>query len=112
MEITERTVGDVTILDLRGELQPKEPVELLKNNIDSLLSSGKKKLVLNMERVRIPPATVGTVIRAKDAVCGQGGSLKLLKLTTHTASLLSFAELRDCFETFSTEEAVIESFQR
>ena len=111
MEITERTVGDVTILDLRGELQPKEPVELLKNNISSLLSSGKKKLVLNLERARIPPSTVGTVIRAQNTVEGQGGSLKLLKLT-HAASLLSIAELQNCFETFNREEAVIESFQR
>ena len=51
MEIAERTVSDVTVLDLKGKMTLGEGDELLKDKINSLLASGKKKLVLNLEGV-------------------------------------------------------------
>ena len=44
MEIAERTVNDVTILDLKGKMTLGEGDELLKDKINSLLAGGKKKL--------------------------------------------------------------------
>ena len=51
MEIAERTVSEVTVLDLKGKMTLGEGDELLKDKINSLLSQGKKKLVLNLEGV-------------------------------------------------------------
>ena len=44
MEIVERTVSDVTVLDLKGKMTLGEGDELLKDKINSLLAAGKKKL--------------------------------------------------------------------
>ena len=49
MEIVERTVNDVTVLDLKGKMTLGEGDELLKDKINSLLAAGKKKLLLNLE---------------------------------------------------------------
>ena len=44
MEIAERTVSEVTVLDLKGKMTLGEGDELLKDKINSLLSQGKKNL--------------------------------------------------------------------
>ena len=44
MEIAERKVSDVTILDLTGKMTLGEGDELLKEKINSLLSGGSKKI--------------------------------------------------------------------
>jgi len=111
MEIAERTVTDVTVLDLKGKMTLGEGDELLKDKINSLLASGKKKLVLNLEGVPyIDSAGLGEIVRTYTTVSRQGGSLKLLNLTKRIEDLLSITKLLTVFETFDTEPEAIKSF--
>ena len=111
MEIAERTVSDVTVLDLKGKMTLGEGDELLKDKINSLLASGKKKLVLNLEGVPyIDSAGLGEIVRTYTTVSRQGGSLKLLNLTKRIEDLLSITKLLTVFETFDTEAEAIKSF--
>jgi anti-sigma B factor antagonist len=111
MDIAERTVSDVTVLDLKGKMTLGEGDELLKDKINSLLASGKKKLVLNLEGVPyIDSAGLGEIVRTYTTVSRQGGSLKLLNLTKRIEDLLSITKLLTVFETFDTEAEAISSF--
>jgi anti-sigma B factor antagonist len=111
MEIAERTVSEVTVLDLKGKMTLGEGDELLKDKINSLLSQGKKKLVLNLEGVPyIDSAGLGEIVRTYTTVSRQGGSLKLLNLTKRIEDLLSITKLLTVFETFDTEPEAIQSF--
>ena len=111
MEIAERTVSDVTVLDLKGKMTLGEGDELLKDKINSLLAAGKKKLVLNLEGVPyIDSAGLGEIVRTFTTVSRQGGSLKLLNLTKRIEDLLSITKLLTVFETFDTEAEAISSF--
>jgi anti-sigma B factor antagonist len=111
MDIAERTVSDVTVLDLKGKMTLGEGDELLKDKINSLLASGKKKLVLNLEGVPyIDSAGLGEIVRTYTTVSRQGGSLKLLNLTKRIEDLLSITKLLTVFETFDTEAEAINSF--
>ena len=111
MDIAERTVSDVTVLDLKGKMTLGEGDELLKDKINSLLASGKKKLVLNLEGVPyIDSAGLGEIVRTYTTVSRQGGSLKLLNLTKRIEDLLSITKLLTVFETFDTEAEAIGSF--
>ena len=111
MEIAERTVSDVTVLDLKGKMTLGEGDELLKDKINSLLSQGKKKLILNLEGVPyIDSAGLGEIVRTYTTVSRQGGSLKLLNLTKRIEDLLSITKLLTVFETFDTEPEAIKSF--
>jgi anti-sigma B factor antagonist len=111
MDIAERTVSDVTVLDLKGKMTLGEGDELLKDKINSLLSNGKKKLVLNLEGVPyIDSAGLGEIVRTYTTVSRQGGSLKLLNLTKRIEDLLSITKLLTVFETFDTEAEAINSF--
>jgi len=111
MEIVERTVNDVTVLDLKGKMTLGEGDELLKDKINSLLAAGKKKLLLNLEAVPyIDSAGLGEVVRTYTTVSRQGGSLKLLNLTKRITDLLSITKLLTVFDTYDTESAALSSF--
>ena len=112
MEIVERTVNDVTVLDLKGKMTLGEGDELLKDKINSLLSAGKKKLLLNLEGVPyIDSAGLGEVVRTYTTVSRQGGSLKLLNLTKRIEDLLSITKLLTVFDTFDTEAEAVKSYK-
>ena len=51
MQIEERAVGDVTVLDLKGRVTLGEGDELLKDKVNSLINQGRRKLILNLAEV-------------------------------------------------------------
>ena len=111
MEIAERKVSDVTILDLSGKMTLGEGDEMLKHAINTLLAAGTKKLVLNLGNVPyIDSAGLGEVVRTHTTVSRQGGSLKLLNLTKRIEDLLSITKLLTVFDTYESEAEAIKSF--
>ena len=111
MEIAERKVSDVTILDLTGKMTLGEGDELLKDKINSLLAKGTRKLVLNLEGVPyIDSAGLGEMVRTYTTVKKQSGTLKLLNLTKRIQDLLSITKLTTVFDTFDNEEEAVKSF--
>src|SRR5204863_10186500 len=104
MQIEERMVGDVVMLDLKGKITLGEGDELLKDKVNSLVNQGHKKIVLNLADVPyIDSAGLGEVVRTYTTVSRQGGSLKLLNLTKRITDLLSITKLLTVFETFDSE---------
>ena len=111
MQIEERKVGDVVVLDLKGQITLGEGDELLKDKINSLVNQGFKKLLLNLAAVPyIDSAGLGEIVRTYTTVSRQGGSLKLLNLTKRITDLLSITKLLTVFETFDSEGDAIKSF--
>ena len=111
MQIAERAVGDVVILDVKGRITLGEGDELLKDKVNTLVNQGKKKIVLNLADVPyVDSAGLGEIVRTYTTVSRQGGSLKLLNLTKRISDLLSITKLLTVFETFDTEKDAIASF--
>jgi anti-sigma B factor antagonist len=111
MQIEERTVGDVVVLDLKGRVTLGEGDELLKDKVNSLLNQGLKKIVLNLAEVPyIDSAGLGEIVRTYTTVSRQGGNLKLLNLTKRIADLLSITKLLTVFESFDAEADAVRSF--
>ena len=104
MQIEERDVGDVIVLDLKGKITLGEGDELLKDKVNSLVNQGQRKIVLNLADVPyIDSAGLGEIVRTYTTVSRQGGSLKLLNLTKRITDLLSITKLLTVFETFDSE---------
>jgi anti-sigma B factor antagonist len=111
MQIEERAVGDVVVLDLKGKITLGEGDELLKDKVNSLVNQGHKKVILNLAQVPyIDSAGLGEVVRTYTTVSRQGGSLKLLNLTKRITDLLSITKLLTVFETFDSENEAVRSF--
>jgi len=112
MQIEERAVGDVVVLDLKGKITLGEGDELLKDKVNSLVNQGKKKIVLNLAGVPyIDSAGLGEVVRTYTTVSRQGGSLKLLNLTKRIEDLLSITKLLTVFDTYDNEAEAIKSYK-
>ena len=111
MQIEERVVNNVTVLDLKGKMTLGEGDELLKDKINSLLQQERKQIVLNLEGVPyIDSAGLGEIVRTYTTVSRQGGKLKLVNLTKRITDLLSITKLLTVFETFESEQDAIRSF--
>ncbi len=104
MQIEERVVNDVTILDLKGKITLGEGDEALKDKINSLVIQNRKRILLNLADVPyIDSAGLGEVVRTYTTVSRQGGQLKLVNLTKRITDLLSITKLLTVFETFDSE---------
>jgi anti-sigma B factor antagonist len=111
MQIDERSVGDVMVLDVKGKVTLGEGDEMLKDKVNSLVNQGHKKIVLNLAEVPyIDSAGLGEIVRTYTTVSRQGGNLKLLNLTKRITDLLSITKLLTVFETYDSENDAIRSF--
>ena len=111
MQIEERAVGSVTILDLKGKITLGEGDEALKDKINSLILQGHKKMLLNLGDVPyIDSAGLGEIVRTYTTVSRQGGQLKLVNLTKRITDLLSITKLLTVFETFDNEAEALKSY--
>ncbi|MCX6549490.1 MAG: STAS domain-containing protein [Acidobacteria bacterium] len=111
MQIDERKIGDVTILDMKGKMTLGDGDEMLRNKINGIIAAGAKKIVLNLGDVPyIDSAGLGEVVRTYTTVSRQGGTLKLLNLTKRIQDLLAITKLLTVFETFDTENEAVKSF--
>jgi anti-sigma B factor antagonist len=111
MQIDERQVGEVMILDLKGKVTLGEGDEVLKDKINSLILQGQKRILLNLADVPyIDSAGLGEIVRTYTTVSRQGGQLKLVNLTKRITDLLMITKLLTVFETFDVEQDALKSF--
>jgi anti-sigma B factor antagonist len=111
MQIEERVVGNVTILDLKGKITLGEGDEALKDKINSLVLQNRRQILLNLADVPyVDSAGLGEIVRTYTTVSRQGGQLKLVNLTKRITDLLSITKLLTVFETFDSEAEALRSF--
>lgn len=111
MQIEERKIGNVIILDLKGKLTLGDGDELLRSTVSRLVQAGSKQIVLNLGDVPyIDSAGLGEVVRTYTTVKKQDGTLKLLNLTKRIQDLLAITKLLTVFETFDNEAEAVVSF--
>jgi len=104
MEIHERTVGPVTILDLEGKLVLGDGDGLLKDKVNSLIFQGQQQIILNLGGVPyIDSAGLGQLIASSTTVTRQGGQLRLLNVTKRVQDLLSIVKLLTVFDVYTSE---------
>src|SRR5688572_32695087 len=111
MEITERTVGAISILDLRGKLTIGERAQLPKDKSESLVFQGRTQVIVNLAAVPyIDSGGLGQLVACYTTLAKAGGRLKLLNVGTRNHDLLSITKLVSVFDTFDTEREAIESY--
>lgn len=111
MQIEERQVGEIMVLDLKGKITLGEGDEVLKDKINSLILQNKKRILLNLADVPyIDSAGLGEIVRTYTTVSRQGGQLKLVNLTKRITDLLMITKLLTVFETFDVEQDALKSF--
>ena len=112
LDVKERQAGDVTILDLSGDVRIGEGAISLRDSIRNLADQGKTNVLLNLAGVKYMDSTgVGELIANYTTVKRQGGQLKLLNLTDRIQNLLVITKLLTVFDSYDNEAEALKSFQ-
>ena len=112
LDVKERQAGDVTILDLTGEVRIGEGSVALRDSIRKLADAGKKNVLLNLGGVKYIDSTgIGELIANYTTISRQGGHLKLLNLTDRVQNLLVITKLLTVFDSYDNEAEALKSFQ-
>jgi anti-sigma B factor antagonist len=111
MEISERIVDGITILDLNGKLTIGDGAQLLKDKSESLVFQGRKQIIVNLGAVPyIDSGGLGQLVACYTTLTRAGGRLTLVNLNTRNHDLLSITKLVAVFDTFDSEREAIESY--
>lgn len=112
MNIGQRRIGDITIIDLQGNILFEDGDLELRSAVASVLEGGGRKVVLNMGEVPyLDSAGLSELVRSFVAVNKRGGRLVLFDLTRKVHDLLSIAKLLAILETFDSEADALRSLE-
>jgi anti-sigma B factor antagonist len=111
LEVHQREVEGIIILDLSGRLVLGPDASDLRRNFDQLQIRKKNQVILNMKELEYIDSTgLGTLVIGHSATEDAGGAMKLLNLSKRSAQLLILTKLTTVFEIYDDEQAAINSF--
>lgn len=111
MNVSERKIGVVTIIDISGDLTVGAASASLRDKVRSLLQQGQRHLVVNLGAVSYMDSSgLGELVSAFATSKRQGGTLKLVNLTRRLHDLLVITKLSNVFDCFDDEATAVRSF--
>jgi anti-sigma B factor antagonist len=112
LTINNRQIGNVTVLDIDGNLRIGEGSMVLQKAIRRLLQEGQKQILLNLSRVDyIDSSGLGELVAGHVAMGKKGGQIKLLHLTHRVRELMTITKLLTVFDAYEDETAALDSFK-
>ena len=111
LEIHQKQIEGITILELRGRLVAGAESADLRQRVGQELEAGHKYLILDIRHVNfIDSSGLGTLVIAHTQLTRVGGAVKLLNLSKRNVQLLIITKLSTVFEIFDDEQAAVNSF--
>jgi anti-sigma B factor antagonist len=111
VKITQREVEGAVILDLSGKLTGGPDADKFRSLFKSLLEQGKKRIVVNLEKVSwINSTGLGILIHGYTLVRTAGGDLVVMHASERIESILYVTKLNLLFKSFNSEDEAVRSF--
>lgn len=114
MEIRQRVVGDVPVIDVIGRMVLGERTNdaLFRNTVAEQLSAGKGQLIVNLSQVtQVDTSGLTALVTAHLSAAKRGGALKLANPIKRIRELLDITRLNTLFTVFDTEDEAVASFR-
>jgi anti-sigma B factor antagonist len=109
--VTERQVGDVTVLDIQGKLKGCGGAGMLRDAIKRPLGEGRDRILLNLARVSdIDSSCLGELIASHAELDKTGGQLKIAHLSRNLREMMMFTKLSTVFNIHGDEAEALKSF--
>ena len=111
LSINARETGEVSVLDLSGDIALGDTSASLRDELKALVADGKKRIVLNLADVRrIDSSGLGTLVAGFTTVERDGGTLKLANLSDRVIELITITKLHTVFDVYDSTEEAVNSF--
>lgn len=112
MQLSERRIGDVTILDLAGKLTINDDLGHLKEKVASLIIKARKNIVFNLgELTYVDSSGLGELVACHTAAWRGGATVKLVNAGRRLQDLLVLTKLLTIFDAYESEQDAIDSFR-
>ncbi|MEP7214288.1 MAG: STAS domain-containing protein [Acidobacteriota bacterium] len=112
LNITTRSNGEVTILDLDGSIQLGTSSSYLHQTLKTQVDEGKRNVLINLAKVTsIDSSGLGSLIAGYATLEKNDGTLKLFNLSPRVTELMTITKLFTVFEIFDTEADAVASFE-
>jgi anti-sigma B factor antagonist len=109
--IGERTVNDVTILDLKGRERISGTTVALHESVRCLAREGKIQVLLDLAWVKhIDAIGLGELVSSQVTLDEKGGALKLMHMTESVHELMTLTKLLTVFDIYDGEPEALASF--
>lgn len=113
LQISTRAFRDITILDLQGRstINGGES-KLLDSQLQTLIASGVRKLLLNLTNLtQVDSTGVSIIVKTFVSLRDQGGALKLLSPCGRVLEVLTMLRLLETIPSFVDETQALISFR-
>lgn len=111
MQITQREVRGVTILDLSGRFVLEDGVPAFNERMNALRHVGHKRILLNFDQVTyLDSAGIGAIAWKYVTARKRDADVKLLNLRPRSHTVLNNTKLLTVLESFESEDQAIDSF--
>lgn len=109
LNVSTRSVGKVTILDLDGRITLGTATESLREAVRGA-AAGSRCIILNLANVSyMDSAGLGEMVGAHTHVMNRNGTIKLLHVQKRLQDLLQLTRLYTLFEAFEDEKDAVRS---
>jgi anti-sigma B factor antagonist len=111
MQLNERAVGGVTIVEVTGNLEANRGEASLKDKVRSLVQQGRKDILIDLGNVAYMDSSgLGELVHVYATTKNAGGTLKLMRVTRRLKDLLTITKLVTVFDTYEDEPSALASF--
>jgi anti-sigma B factor antagonist len=108
LNISERHSGEMTILDLEGNVIMGGGSAKLREAVAGLIKDGKTNILLNFQNVKyIDSSGVGELISGSEALSELDGTLKLINLPPKVEQVLTLTGILPIFEVYDDEASAL-----
>ena len=112
LKIRERRIGDVTVLDIDGNIRIDGSSVTLAKALIALGEKNRNQVVLNFAQVAyIDSSGLGELISAQVALKNKRGEMKLLNLTKRLREIMTITKLVTVFDIYDDESQAINGFK-
>ena len=111
MEMTIQKVGEVAVVELRGEQLDASNVMDFKRDIAPVLEANSR-VVFDLSKLRfIDSSGLGAILSCLRRLNGAGGELKLCGLSKPVRALFELVRMHKIFDIYTTRDEAVRSLQ-
>ncbi len=111
MRVAVRHKGNVTVVDLKGDLVTEDGDEVLHDTVSALVAEGRKRILVNLAHVkRMDSGGVGELVASWKLAHEFGAALKLLRPGDRVKFTLHLSQILPLLEVFEDEDAAVAGF--
>jgi len=111
MEISQKELGDVILLDIEGELTMFN-APTLKKYFENLIIQNKRKILINFENIYgVDSSGLGALIAGHTALKKNKGIMKFYCIPDSVSMLFKLTKVEKLFEIFDTRSDALASFK-